>query len=151
MADNRINKNRDTEERQATARPKTWSKPSVLPEPNPSAGWSFRWIRLSIRSEADATNFSSKTREGWEPCLAKDHPEIVLNTVESERFADNVVIGGLVLCKMADEMVAQREKHYADVRDSQLRAVNNDFMSQNDPAMPKFSEHKSKVSSFGTG
>ena len=102
MAENRIN--RDLESREKTTRKKAWQRPEVLPSPNPEPGYGFRWIRVSSLGNTDATNVSSKLREGWEPVKASDHPEITLVTIENERFKDNVVIGGLLLCKAPKEL-----------------------------------------------
>ena len=57
-------------------------------------------------------NVSSKLREGWTAVKASDHPEITLVTIENDRFKDNVVIGGLMLCKAPVEMVQERNAHY---------------------------------------
>jgi hypothetical protein len=88
-----------------TTRKKSWSRPEVLPSPTPEAGYAFRWVRVAMQGTIDATNVSSKLREGWEPVKATDHPEITLVTIENERFKDNVIIGGLMLCKAPIELV----------------------------------------------
>jgi len=111
MADNRINREQTT--RDKTARKKGWQRPEMLPSPNPEEGYKFHWVRVSTHGQVDATNVSSKLREGWEPVKAKDHPEITMVTVENERFKDNVVIGGLMLCKAPAELVKERNDHYA--------------------------------------
>ena len=93
MADNRLD--RELETREKTTRKRHWQRPETLPSPEPEEGYAFRWIRVSSRGTIDATNVSSKLREGWEPVKAVDHPEITLVDIEQERFKDNVVIGGL--------------------------------------------------------
>jgi len=148
MAENRLN--RELETREKTTRKRSWVRPETLPSPLPQDGWSFHWVRVSTRGEADAMNFSSKLREGWEPCKAVDHPEIHLMHVESDRFKDNIVIGGLMLCKAPSEMVAERNEHYQAQTDSQMRSVDHSFMRENDPRMPLFNERKTKVT-FGKG
>ena len=62
----------------------------------------------------------SKLREGWEPVKAADHPEISMVTIEQERFRDNVVIGGLLLCKAPLEMVDERNEYFQNQTDSQM-------------------------------
>ena len=37
---------------------------------------------MSTQGNVDATNVSSKLREGWEPVKAEDHPEITMVTTE---------------------------------------------------------------------
>ena len=103
MAENRIK--RDQETREKTTAKKHWEQPDILPMPDPQPGYDFRWVRISTLGETDARNISSKLREGWEPVKAVDHPEITMVVVESDKFKDNIVIGGLMLCKMPREMV----------------------------------------------
>mgnify|MGYP001400638941 FL=1 len=148
MAENRID--RELQAREKTVRKKSWQRPETLPSPTPEDGYSYRWIRVSTQGNTDATNVSSKMREGWEPVKAADHPEITLVTIENERFADNVVIGGLLLCKAPVELVQERNEYYDTQSKSQMNAVDNNFMRENDPRMPLFNERKSKVT-FGNG
>ena len=148
MAENRIN--RELETREKTKRKPAWRRPEVLPSPNPEPGYSYRWIRTSTQSLVDATNVSSKLREGWEPVKASDHPEITLVTIENERFKDNVVIGGLMLCKAPTELVEERTAHFKQQTDNQIKSVDNNLMRENDPRMPLFNDRKTKVT-FGKG
>jgi len=148
MAENRIS--RELESREKTTRRRAWQRPEVLPSPNPEPGYEFRWIRVSSLGNTDATNVSSKLREGWEPVKASDHPEITLVTVENDRFKDNVVIGGLMLCKAPEELVDERNDYYSQQARSQMQSVDNNLMRENDPRMPLFSDRKTKVT-FGNG
>lgn len=148
MAENRISRDLDT--REQTTRKRSWQRPEVLPSPNAEAGYTFHWVRVSTQGQVDATNVSSKLREGWEPVKATDHPEITMVTIENERFKDNVVIGGLMLCKAPTELVEERNAYYQQQSESQIRSVDNNLMRENDPRMPLFSERKTKVT-FGKG
>ena len=148
MAENRIN--RELETRDKNVRKRSWQRPETLPTPTPEDGYEFHWVRVSTQGQADATNVSSKLREGWEPVKAADHPEITMVTIENDRFADNVVIGGLMLCKAPTELVEERTEYYDTQTKSQMHSVDNNFMRENDPRMPLFNERKTKVT-FGNG
>ena len=148
MAENRIN--RELETREKNVRKRAWQRPEVLPSPTPEPGYAYRWIRTSNQGTIDPTNVSSKLREGWEPVKASDHPEITLVTIENENFKDNVVIGGLMLCKAPQELVNERTEHYKQQSDNQIHSVDNNLMRENDPRMPLFNDRKSKVT-FGKG
>ena len=148
MAENRLN--REIETREKTTRKRHWQRPETLPSPEPEEGYGFRWIRVSSRGNVDATNVSSKLREGWEPVKAVDHPEITLVDIEQERFKDNVVIGGLLLCKAPVELVEERNEYYETQTNSQMQSVDNNLMRESDPRMPIFNDRKTKVS-FGNG
>ena len=148
MADNRLD--RELETREKTTRKRHWQRPETLPSPEPEEGYAFRWIRVSSRGNIDATNVSSKLREGWEQVKAVDHPEITLVDIEQERFKDNVVIGGLLLCKAPVELVEERNEYYETQTNSQMQSVDNNLMRESDPRMPIFNDRKTKIS-FGNG
>lgn len=148
MAENRLKREQVT--RSTTERARSWQRPETLPSPEPEEGYTFRWIRVSTQGTVDATNVSSKIREGWEPVKASDHPEITLVAVENERFKDNIVIGGLMLCKTPTELVNERNDYYAQQAGSQMHSVDNNLMRESDPRMPIFNDRKTKVT-FGSG
>jgi len=148
MAETRVTRTLQT--RESTERKKTWTPPTMLPDPYPEEGYVFHWVRISTLGRADPMNTSAKLREGWEPVKAADHPEVRLDMVEDSRFRDNIVIGGLMLCKAPVELVDQRGSYYGNQADSQMRSVDNNFMRENDSRMPLFSDRKSKVT-FGSG
>jgi hypothetical protein len=148
MAENRLNREQTTREK--TVQKRAWTRPEVLPSPNAEPGYEFRWIRVSTQGQVDATNVSSKLREGWEPVKAEDHPEITMVSIENERFKDNVVIGGLMLCKAPVELIEERNEYYSNQTQAQIQSVDNNLMRENDPRMPLFNERKTKVT-FGNG
>ena len=141
---------RDMQTREITERPKQWMPPELLPEPDKQAGYSYRWIRVSMLNQADARNLSSKIREGWEPVTIEEQPKFKLLLDPNSRFKDNIEIGGLLLCKTPEEFVEQRAAYYAQQTSSQTEAVDNNLMRQSDARMPIFKEGKS-TTSFGRG
>lgn len=150
MADNRMP--REFENRDSNTRKKTWAPPETLPSPKPQDGWAFRWIRTSMMGQMDPTNTSAKMREGWEPCKAEDHPELMYNADPNSRFKGNIEIGGLLLCKAPREMVEQRDAYYREAASRQMESVDNSFMRERDGRsnMSLFNDKKSSVS-FGKG
>jgi hypothetical protein len=141
---------REVSDRQQSERPKQWRPPELLPEPDKQAGFSYRWIRVSMNGQADPRNISSKMREGWEPVTLEEQPKFKLLVNPDGRFKENIEIGGLLLCKTPTEFVEQRAKYYADQTQAQSDAVDNSLMRQSDPRMPLFNERKS-TTSFGKG
>lgn len=140
---------RDLDTRAKMERPKSWMPPQLLPDPNPEAGYAFRWIRVSTLGTNDPMNVSSKLREGWEPVKASEHPEIQLGG-GTGRFPDSIEIGGLLLCKTPKEFTEQRDAFYQRQAEGQMQSVDNSFMRENDPRMPLFKERSSEVK-FGRG
>ena len=147
-ADNRTP--RDLETRGTFQRQAQWAPAALLPEINKEPGWAYRWIRTSMAGQSDATNVSSKMREGWEPVKLSEHPELKLYIDPNTRFPDAVEVGGLMLCKTSEAFVAQRTAYYNNQTQSQTEAVDNSFMKENDARMPLFSQKSSKTS-FGKG
>jgi|TARA_R100001015_G_C4627044_1_gene186363 hypothetical protein len=153
MAENKLKDSRtkrDQDTRETTQRKKAWTRPEVLVTPDPEPGWEFHWVRVSTQGQLDPTNVSSKLREGWVPVKAEDYPQFVIMHNEVERFKDNVVQGGLMLCKAPAELVEERNAFYMDQTKSQMHSVDNNLMRENDPRMPLFNERKTKVT-FGRG
>ena len=141
MAENKTP--RELETRAVQERPKQWTQPESLPEPDKQEGFAT----LNV---LDARNYSAKIREGWEPCKLDEQPKFQLLVDPNSRFKDNIEIGGLLLCKTPSEFVVQRNKYYQDQTRAQTEAVDNNLMRQSDPRMPLFKENKSSTS-FGKG
>ena len=141
---------RELETRAVTERPKQWTPPELLPEPDKQAGYAYRWIRVSMLNQADPRNLSTKIREGWEPVRIEEQPKFQLLVDPNSRFKDNIEIGGLLLCKAPEDFVEQRAAYYNSQTQAQTEAVDNNLMRQSDPRMPLFKERKSSTS-FGKG
>jgi hypothetical protein len=143
---------REMTNREVTERPKQWLPPDLLPEPDKQAGYTYRWIRVSMLNQADPRNISSKMREGWEPVTLEEQPKFKLLANPDGQFKDNIEIGGLLLCKIPTEFVQQRKEHYDNITNQQAEAVDNSLMRQSDARMPLFSERKStSTKGFGKG
>lgn len=141
---------RELKTRDTAVRAESWQPAQLLPEPTPRDGIAYRYIRVSLMGVADNMNASVRMREGWEPCLAADYPELMLYRDKNSQFKDNIEIGGLLLCSCLKEVAQGRQDYYEEAAANQLQAVDNNFMRENDPRMPLFSERKTKVS-FGKG
>ena len=136
---------RELESRAEAERPKRWMPPSLLPDPEPEEGYSFRWIRLSTLNNPDPVNISTKLREGWEPVKASEQPKLRLISNPNGRFPDGIEVGGLLLCKTPVEFTQQRDEYYQHQANTQMESVDNNYMRQSDPRMPVFKERSSKV------
>jgi len=141
---------READTRQVMQRPEAWRPPETLPMPDDRPGWTHRYVRTSTMGTADPSNISSKLREGYEPCKAEEYPELMVHASTEGRFKGNIEVGGLLLCRIPTEFMAQRAKHYENLNKSQVDSVDNNFLRENDPRMPLFSEKRTKVT-FGSG
>jgi len=150
MAETQNRLSRELETRKAAYRPEAWRPPETLPMPEDRPGWKHRYIRLSTMGQADPSNISSKMREGYEPCKAEDYPELMMHAATEGRFKGGIEVGGLLLCRIPAEFMEQRAKYYEQQSRSQVESVDNNFLRENDPRMPLFSEKRTKVT-FGSG
>ena len=141
---------RELDTRQMMQRPEAWRPPETLPMPNDRPGWKHRYVRISTVGVADPSNISSKLREGYEPCKAEDYPELMMHATVEGRFKGGIEIGGLLLCRIPEEFLKQRADYYDKQNKSQIDSVDNNFLRENDPRMPLFSEKRTKVT-FGSG
>ena len=150
MADTR--KKRETETRQKTQRPSdSWKPASMLPTPEPQDGYAFRWIRTSMLDKADTKNVSKRFREGWVPVKADEVDEYYAEHSDLDsRFEGCIEHGGLLLCKIPTEVIEQRRAYYEDMGVAQMKAVDEGYLRENNPAMAKFAEKKSRTT-FGNG
>ena len=127
---------RQTKTREKESRTQAWTPPTQLPDPTPQDDYTFRWVRTA----------SMRMREGWVPVIAEDHPEIVTQYGFTANKSGNIESGGLLLCKMPKEMAQGRTDYYQDLAQQQVRSVDNNFMRENNPRMPLFSDKRSNVS-----
>ena len=134
--------------REKTTRKKTWAPPTQLPDPKPERGFSFRWVRVSLLGQEDARNVSIRFREGWEPVKSEEHPELVAayGLTSNVNKSGNIESGGLMLCNIPTEVVDSRTDYYQTQNRQQLESVDNNFMRENNPRMPLFSDKRSTVS-----
>lgn len=136
--------------REQEERPKVWQPASTLPEPDKQPGYTYRWVRVSTLGQHDARNISAALREGWEPVSIEEQPQFKFMVDPDSRFKDNIEVAGLLLCKVPEEFMEQRRAHFEQLTQAQNESVDNNFMRENDPRMPLFTERKSKTS-FGSG
>ena len=136
--------------REQEERPKVWQPASTLPEPDMQPGYTYRWVRVSTLGVNDARNISAAFREGWEPVGIEEQPQFKFMVDPDSRFKDNIEVAGLLLCKVPEELMVQRRKYFEEKTQAQNESVDNNFMRENDPRMPLFTERKSKTS-FGSG
>tara|TARA_Y100000401_G_C8219959_1_gene172760 strand:+ start:298 stop:612 length:315 start_codon:yes stop_codon:yes gene_type:complete len=86
--------------------------------------------------ESDNRNVSSRFREGYVPVRAEDHKDLQILTDKGSEFADNIEVGGLVLCKTSVENKEAREDYYGQKAQTQMDSVDNNLMREQDPRMP---------------
>jgi len=139
---------RDMDNRETEKREEPWKPAPLLPNPNPREGLDHRYVRASMRGETDDINISQALREGWEPVLSSDYPELKVIPDINSRFPDNVMIGGLLLCARPQEVSDQFEARAKKEVDDQMEGLDRSYFREQDSRMPKYSERNTRVT-FG--
>jgi hypothetical protein len=103
-----------------------------------------------MRGEADKTNVHMRLREGYEPVHPSEIQGYDLPVLDEGSHAGTVGVGGLMLTKIPEETVNERNAHFEQQTNQQMNAVDNDLMRDEHPAMPISNERKTQVS-FGRG
>ena len=141
----RTNTTRTVEQRPTDS----WKPASILPDPKPQDGYVFRWIKTALLGQSDNTHVSKMFREGWEPVRAEDHHELMLESDIGSQFKGNIEVGGLLLCKAPEELMAARTKHFQDIASNQMSSVDNNYLRESDPRMPMLNPERSTRTTFG--
>ena len=150
-----VRASRSSDTRAKDDRPKVWKMPSALELPEEaielaeSQGLTYRWIRESILGQDDKTNVSKRFNEGFKPVTAESFPNgHGLPVVDEGRHSGVIGVGGLILCEIDNKILEQRRNYYKNMTDNQMRAIENDLMREENPAMPITRELKTRVT-FG--
>tara|TARA_R100000900_G_scaffold117177_1_gene92181 strand:+ start:558 stop:1010 length:453 start_codon:yes stop_codon:yes gene_type:complete len=141
---------RDSESRENAERIQQWRPGSALDAPEPPIGFKHRWIRESVLEYDDKTNVHKKRQEGWELVRAEEYPDYVGPVVDEGRNAGTIGVGGLVLARIPEELVEQRNRHFDTVAQNQMDAVDRDWMRENNALMPKQAPQRKTSVSFGS-
>lgn len=143
---------RATETRATDTRATAWKQESLLPDPTPIDGCRYRWIRTSVRGHGDVMNVSMRMREGWVPVKKEEVPELAGTMTDfNSKFPENIEVGGLLLCKIAEEQAAVRQQQVEEKARNQIRASDHNFLRESDNRMPLLKPERSSRTSFGGG
>tara|TARA_R100001440_G_scaffold45279_5_gene64995 strand:- start:2682 stop:3188 length:507 start_codon:yes stop_codon:yes gene_type:complete len=141
---------RSTETRTSSQRPVQWRPPNKLHAPTPPSGFVHRWIRAEVLGYDDKNNVHSRMTEGYELVRTDEYEGSVFPAVEDGKYTGVIGVGGLLLARIPEEFVEQRKQYYAQRAQEQMQAVDNDWMRDNNSAMPKFQAERSSKVTFGT-
>lgn len=120
--------------REKEARRKPWAPPSRLDAPPAPPGYKHRWIRAEINGFNDKQHVYGRLREGYELVRNEELPEEYRNTmptIEDGKHAGVVSVGGLLLARIPEETVEERNAHYGRKAQDQIKAVDNELMREN--------------------
>ena len=140
---------RSADTRVKTQRKRVWQRPSSLDAPPAPDGYIHRWIRAEVQGYQDTKNVINRLREGYELVRADEHPDWHLPTIEDGKHAGVIGVGGLLLARIPEELIAQRNAYYAGLTQDQITAVDNDLMKDAHPSMPISKPERQSRVTFG--
>jgi len=120
--------------REKEARRKPWAPPSRLDAPPAPAGFQHRWIRAEINGFNDKQHVFGRLREGYELVRNEELPEEyrdTLPTIEDGKHAGVISVVDLLLARIPNETLAERNAHYNRKARDQIQAVDNELMREN--------------------
>ena len=104
--------------REKEARRKPWAPPSRLDAPPAPPGYKHRWIRAEINGFDDKQHVYGRLRD-------------TMPTIEDGKHAGVISVGGLLLARIPEETVAERNEHYGRKAQDQIKSVDNELMREN--------------------
>jgi hypothetical protein len=120
--------------REKDARRKPWAPPSRLDAPPAPPGFKHRWIRSEINGFDDKQHVYGRLREGYELVrneeLDQEYRD-TLPTIEDGKHAGVISVGGLLLARIPEETIEERNAHYGRKAQDQIKAVDNELMREN--------------------
>jgi hypothetical protein len=121
-----------------------------LETPKAPEGVHYRWVRHELLGDDHAGNVHERTRQGYEPVrpeeLGGDWQADVLDT---GKHAGIVRSGDLILMKVDQDIVDQRNEYFANKTKAQEGAVNSELQKNNSAVAPISQDEQSSVSVGG--
>jgi len=139
---------RESKTREKTSRRKPWAPPTSLDAPPAPSGFKHRWIRAEVVGQLDNKNVSARLREGWEFVRADEYPSEEWPQLDSGKYEGVIAVGGLMLARIPEEIVEERNAYFHQLTKDKDEAISNDPLKDQHPSMPISSERSTRVS-FG--
>ena len=148
--DDKMKTSRASQTREKTSQKKVWTPPSSLDAPPAPDGYHHRWIRAETMGFDDSKNMAGRIRSGYELVRADAYPGSQYPTVTEGKYKGVIVVGGLLLAKVPEEIVKSREAYFNSMTQDANDAIENDLMKEQHPGMPINAERQSRVTFGGT-
>jgi len=141
---------RSENSREKQKRTQPWRPPSSLDAPDAPPGFKHRWIRSETLGVDDKKNMAGRLREGFELVRADEYPEFPSPTIENGKHAGVIGVGGLLLARIPNEIVKEREDYFKSQTKAQEDSVDNNLFKEQHRSMPISVDRQSRVT-FGGG
>lgn len=129
--------------------PQQYIRPSALDAPDPREGMTQRWVRCSVRGEADPRNLNQRMREGWRARHPDTLPEDWSAFAPADKTNGQIKVDDLVLMEIPTKVLAQRKAYTDEQTRRQMQGVEHDLERSQMPGHPITKEHKTSVTHPG--
>lgn len=149
MTDN-IKTPRSAQTRAKETRPTSWKPPSQLDAPPCPDGYKQRWLRHRVNGADDTKNINARLREGWELVRADQYSDGLYSAYNGniKAYEGVISVGDLLLARIPEEIVNQRNDYYTQKTNQQTEAWETDPLREQHPSMPINADRQSRVT-FG--
>jgi hypothetical protein len=149
MTDN-IKTPRSAQTRDKATRPTSWKPPSQLDAPPCPDGYKQRWLRHRVNGADDTKNINARLREGWELVRADQYSDGLYSAYNGgiKAYEGVISVGDLLLARIPEEIVNQRNDYYTQKTNQQTEAWETDPLREQHPSMPINADRQSRVT-FG--
>ena len=141
---------RASQTREKETHKKVWTPPSSLDAPPAPTGFKHRWIRAESMGFQDTKNVSASLREGYELVRADEYPDSQFPVIEDGKYSGVIGVGGLLLARIPEEIIKQRQEYYAAQHNEKEKALDNDLMKEEHPSMPIDIDRQTRVTFGGS-
>lgn len=100
-----------------------WQRPSSLPVVPVIPGYAVRYTRIDERNRGDKRNVEKRLREGWELVQRNELPKNSLPTLTLDRYGEVIGTDDMVLMKMHEDLVYERNREYRGRTKRQTKGV----------------------------
>lgn len=115
---------------------KRWKRASSLPVIEDRGGWHYRWCAIDGKNRGDQRGVSKRLQEGWEIVKPDELDIDSLPTQLLDRRGEVIGNGDMILMKLHEELLAQRNEEYENRRDVTTAALETEHQEHSDPRMP---------------
>jgi hypothetical protein len=122
-----------------------YEEPNKLPDPIPDLGYEYQWIAVTLGGNDWLENVDKMFRDKWVPVRQDEQPHIMMLREGRSYWIRNgcIEIGGLLLCKKPDELVAQKIRHYENLVEGRLNSFRDQVFAMSRREMPLEGEWRS--------
>lgn len=125
-----------------------WKPASHLPAIKNPPGYSLKWVRRDGRDRGDCRGLAKYLQEGWEFARKEDFPKRSLPTQPLSGYGETIGNGDMVLMKLDEDLLAQRNEHYQGKRDTATYAVEKGSLGETSNLMPAQRPRRSSRTEF---